>query len=91
MPVLEAEEIEGIKLPSAGPREYWDDSKWASEHFTQIVKEYPDQWVAIVDKRVVAAASSITEVEKKGSELTGRDEFPIYFAEKGIRVYNHRT
>lgn len=41
MPVLSAKETEGIKLPSPGPREYWEDSKWASEHFTEIVKEYP--------------------------------------------------
>jgi hypothetical protein len=91
MPVLSAKETEGIDLPSPGPIEYWEDSKWASEHFTEIVKEYPNQWVAIVDKKVVAAGRTIAEVEKKATEKTGRDEFPIYFAERGIRVYNYRT
>ena len=56
-----------------------------------IVKGYPNQWVAIVDKKVVAAGTTIAEVEKEGTEKTGRDEFPIYFAERGIRVYKHRT
>ena len=91
MPLLSAEETEGIALPSPGPKEYWEDSKWANEHFTEIVKEYPNQWVAIVNKEVVAAGGTITEVEKKATEKTGQDEFPIYFAEKGIRVYNYRT
>ena len=91
MPVLSAEETEGIALPSPGPKEYWEDSKWANEHFTEIVKEYPSQWVAIVNKEVVAAGGTITEVEKKATKKTGQDEFPIYFAEKGIRVYNYRT
>ena len=91
MPVLLAKETQGIELPSPGPREYWEDSKWASEHFTEIVKEYPNQWVAIVDKKVVAAGGMIAEVEREATEKTGRDEFPIYFAERGIRVYNYRT
>ena len=91
MPVLSPKKTKGIKLPSPGPTEYWEDSKWASEHFTAIVREYPNQWVAIVDKKVVAAGRTIAEVEKKGTERTSRDEFPIYFAERGIRVYHHWT
>lgn len=89
MPILSAKEAEGMELPSVGPKEYWEDSKWANEHFTEIVREYPDQWVAIVDKKVVAAGRTIAEVEKIAIEKTGRDEFPIYFAERGIRVYNY--
>ena len=73
-----------------GYREYWEDSKWATEHFAEIVKEYPDQWVAIVNKKVIAAGETIAEVEKMAREKTGREEFPIYFAERGIRVYRYR-
>ena len=58
--------------------------------FTQAnIKSCEGQWVAIVDKKVVAAGRTIAEVEKAGTEKTGRDEFPIYLAEKGLRVYNH--
>ena len=89
MPVLTAKETKGIKLPPPGPDEYWEDSKWASEHYGEIVKEYPNQWVAIVDKKVVATGRTIAEVEKAGMEKSGRDEFPIYLAEKGLRVYNN--
>jgi len=91
MPILSARETERMKLPSPGPEDYWEDSKWASEHFAEIVREYPDQWVAIVDKKVISARRTIAEVEKIATEKTGRDEFPIYFAERGIRVYNYRT
>ena len=89
MPVLSASEMEGVNLPSPGPADYWEDSKWASENFTEIVKEYPDQWVAIVDKRVVAAGKTIAEVEEVCRIKTGRKDVPIYLAEKGIRVYSH--
>ena len=91
MPLLTAEEAEGIKLPQPGSHEYWEDSKWASDHFTEIVKEYANQWVAIVDKKVVAAGRTIAEVEKAAAEKTGRQEFPIYLAEEGLRVYNSRA
>ena len=76
MPVLSAKEMEGIDLPSPGPREYWEDSKWASEHFTEIVKEYPNQWVAIADKKVVAAGRTIAEVKKKPQKRLAKMNFP---------------
>ena len=79
MPILSVKEAQGMRLSSPGPKEYWEDSKWASEHFSEIVKKYPDQWVAIVDKKVVAAGRTIAYVEKIATEKTGRDEFPIYF------------
>jgi hypothetical protein len=78
MSALTVKETEGFTLPSPGP----------DEHFGEIVKEYPNQWVAIVDKKVVAAGRTIAEVEKAATEKTGRDDFPIYLAEKGLRVYN---
>jgi hypothetical protein len=79
--------IKDKPLPSPGPKEYWEDSKWACEHFGEIVKEYPDRWVAIADRKVVAAGRTIAEVEKEAKEKTGLEEFPIYFAERTIRVY----
>ncbi len=89
MPIQSKKETEGRSLPSPGSVEYWEDSKWAGEHFTEIAAKHPNQWVSIVGKKVIAAGRTIAEVEKVTSEKTGRDEFPIYFAEKGIRVYNY--
>lgn len=42
-----------------------------------------------MDRKVAASGKTIGEVERIVLEMTGRDEFPIYFAEKGIRVYNY--
>ncbi len=89
MPVLSAREMEGVNLPAPGSPDYWEDSRWANENFAEIVKKYPNQWVAIVDKRVVAAGKTIAEVEEACRIKSGRKDVPIYLAEKGIRVYNH--
>ncbi len=89
MPVLSAKDTTEIKRPSPGPQTYWEDSKWANEHFGEIVREYPDQWVAIVNQKVAASGKTISEVERIVFKMTGSIEFPIYFAEKGIRVYKY--
>lgn len=90
MPILSLKKEESEELSSPEHKEYWEDSKWAREHFAEIVKEYPDQWVAIVNKKVIAAGETIAEIEKIAMEKTGREEFPIYFAERGVRVYRYR-
>ncbi len=89
MPILSVKDTMGKKRPSSGPKTYWEDSQWANEHFGDIVRDYPDQWVAIVDQKVAASGKTVAEVERIVTEMTGRDEFPIYFAEKGIRIYKY--
>ncbi len=76
-----------IPLPSPGPREYWDDSKWANEHATEIAQQYPNQWVAVADKTVVAAGIDGAEVERMATKKAVQRDFVIFFAEKGIHVY----
>ena len=70
----------------ATPKSYWEDTKWANENFTDIVRQYPNLWVAIVDKKVVAAGKVISEVRKIAQQKTNQKSFPVIFAEKGIKV-----
>ena len=78
-------------LPSPASKEYWEDSDWAYDHFSEISQQYPNLWVAVVNKEVVAAGKVIAEVEKIAEEKTGRKEFPVIFAEQGIHVYQSRS
>lgn len=87
MPILSAKEAEGMELPSVGPKEYWEDSKWANEHMNEISEKYPNQWVVIFNKKVIAASRSGSEAEQIAREKVGDQEFVILFAEKGMRVY----
>lgn len=87
MPVLSAKEAQGMRLPPLGPKEYWENSEWAYEHMNEISEKYPNQWVVIYDKKVVAASTSGSEAEHIATEKVGNQEFVILFAEKGIRVY----
>jgi hypothetical protein len=78
---------ESLKLPSPGPKEFWEDNKWANDNITEIVKQHPDQWVAVVGKKVVAAGKDPAEVERITVEKTGHKEFVMFFVEKGVYVY----
>jgi hypothetical protein len=69
--------------------EFWDDYNWANDHMDEISAAYPDQWVAIVSRRVVASGPVLADVESQALALTGRPEFPVLYAEAGIRVYAH--
>lgn len=75
-------------LPPSPSKEYWEDSQWALEHATELSEQYPNQWVAIVNKEVIATGRDGSEVEKITVEKTGRQEFVIIFAEQGIHVYH---
>ncbi len=50
------------------PRRFWDDEAWVSEHWDELCKQYPDQWVIVYNKAVVGAdrdlgvASDVAEV-----------------------------
>lgn len=87
MSQLSAREVEVCPPVPPTPKEYWEDSEWADENFSDIVKEYPNLWVAVVGKKVVAAGKVIAEVEKMAEEKTGRKSFPLLFAERGIHVH----
>jgi len=71
------------------PQEYWDDRNWAHQHLAELAQAYPNQWIAVVDKQVVAVGKVIAEVRREGEQKTGRKHFPVIFAERGIHVYKN--
>ena len=66
---------------------YWEDSKWADTHMHEISREYRNLWVAIVDRKVVAAGKQLDVVISEAEGKTGRTDFPTYFVEGQLRVY----
>lgn len=41
-----------------------DDSKWLAANYTALVKRYPDQFVAVFNKKVVGSHQDISELMK---------------------------
>ena len=65
------------------PKELWEDTEWGEKHYSELVKKYPDQWIAIVNKKVVSAGKSLRNVEIEAERKTSRkrDQIPVMFVE----------
>ncbi len=77
--------IEKIKMP----QRFWEDDKWAIEHYMQLQDKYVDKWVAIVNKEVVAVAEGPIDARTKAQEKTGIKEIPVIFVESGQNIYQN--
>jgi hypothetical protein len=77
-------------VPPIDPR-YFQDMDWAYAHYNRLAAAYPNQWVAVVDGRVVAASLDLGEVESEAIRVAGRRDVAILFVERGIHVYGHPT
>ena len=70
------------------PKRYWQDQQWAFDHFPELVKRYEDRWVAVVNKRVVAASKSSVKAQRQARAKTGRQSpIAVVFVETGRHVY----
>lgn len=69
------------------PESFWEDDQWIIDHYDELTHKYADEWVAVVDGKVVACGESIGVVEKIAEKKTGRKYIPVMFIEKGIHIY----
>ena len=54
------------------PKEFWEDMCWGREHYSDFVEKYPDKWIAIVNKSVVAVGEGIKEIRRIAKKKTGK-------------------
>jgi hypothetical protein len=70
------------------PLSFRKDQEWALENYQQFMKEYPDQWIAIYGKKVVATGEDLSSVEETAKTATGlsSDKIPVLYIERRFRV-----
>ena len=69
--------------------EFWKDDHWAHKHYQDLIKKYPDKWVAVFNKKIISFGNNIKKVEKEAKKIIKDKEFPILFIEKGAHVYKN--
>ena len=69
------------------PPEFWEDEEWAFANYECWMEKYPDQWIAVANKQVVAAGLDIEKIRRIAREKTGRKHIPVIFVEGTIHVY----
>lgn len=66
----ETKELSEFKFP---PKRFYKDRDWAHEHLNDLAKEYPDLWVAIYKKKVVASGKNLAEVKRVGEQKAKKE------------------
>ena len=52
--------------------QFWEDMQWGEDNYIELVKKYPDLWVAIVNKKVVASGQSLRNIELEAERETNK-------------------
>ncbi|MBL7063618.1 MAG: hypothetical protein ISS49_05335 [Anaerolineae bacterium] len=73
------------------PPEFWEDEEWAFANYERWMEEYPDQWIAVANEKVVAAEKDPVKAREIAKEKTGRRHIPVIFVEKTFRFYQNRV
>lgn len=54
---------------------------WLKENYIDLISDYPNQWIAVLDQKVVSTGNSKRQVEKQAKEIAGDRQFSLYFIE----------
>jgi len=70
------------------PLSFREDQEWALENYQQFMKEYPDQWIAVYGKKIVATGKDLSSVEDSAKRATGlsSEKIPVIYIERMFRV-----
>ncbi|QLH74428.1 MAG: hypothetical protein HPY73_02485 [Methanomassiliicoccales archaeon] len=52
---------------------------WLKKHFIEMVQKYPRQWIAVLERNVIAVGATRAEVELRAEEIAGEREYSVYF------------
>ena len=55
------------------------NDEWFKESFFDLIEEYPREWIAVMDQKVIARGATRIEAEDRGREIAGEQEFSVYF------------
>lgn len=58
-----------------------NNDEWFEQNFLDLVERYPRQWIAVVDRQVVARAATKGGAKAEGKRLAGGKEVSLYFVE----------
>ncbi len=60
------------------PLAYLADMKWVDENYVQLLSEYENLWVAVVDGQVAAACPGLGQAKRLAAKRTGKVSREIY-------------
>lgn len=66
---------------------YISNSRWLMEHLVDVTRDHPNQWVAVLDKRIVAADPDLGAVTAAAARVGPAMDTVFQFLDDGSRVF----
>ncbi len=60
------------------------NDEWFQENLLDLVEKYPNQWIAVVERSVIANSSSRRRARAEGKRVAAGREFSLYFIEPSM-------
>lgn len=54
---------------------------WFKRNYIDLIHDYPNQWIAVLDQKVICSGTMKRRVEKEAEKIAGDREFSLYFIE----------
>lgn len=56
-----------------------NNDEWFKANYIDLMQEHARDWIAVMDQKIIAVASTESEVEILANELAGDSEYSVYF------------
>ncbi len=58
------------------------NDEWFKANYLTLIQDYPNQWIAVWDQKVVCSGTSKAQVGSKAKELMGDRAYAYYFIDE---------
>ena len=80
-------ELNAIPNPPPVPKYVLADYRWANSHHGELAKKYPEKWVAVVNKKVIAHGRRADRVLSQAHRQTTHPDVALLFVESRLHLY----
>ena len=57
------------------------NDEWLKQNYLDLVQDYPNRWIAVLDQKVLCSGNRRGSVELEAKEIAGNRAFSLYFIE----------
>ena len=73
--------------PTPPSAQYWQDRRWIRDHYSQLMREHPNEWVAVHCGIVLSAGEDLGEVEDAARAGSADQDIVYQFIEDGSLIF----
>jgi hypothetical protein len=73
--------------PSPPSPQYWLDRQWIHDHIEQLVRDHPNEWVAVHGGSVLAHGPDLGDVEDAAKNKCGASDVVYQFIDDGSLIF----